>query len=352
MRLALALAAVLAVPAAAAPAAGLQQLQCFVATGCARATAVAAPAGVVVSGDGRTVYVRSGVGALGTLGVFGRGTTGRLRQLQCVARRTRACADGRGLETPAALAVSPDGRSVYVAARNGRSLGVYRRLASGKLVAAGSVGGLSHPQAVAVSPDGRTVYVGGDRTYILARRATGAVRLVSTAPAAAAAIALTPNGRFVYTAAGGGAHGFLRAWRRNATTGALTPIGATLCGPADGPGCTTAPGLLQPAALAFTPGSSRLWIVSTVSAAVTQYRVDPATGAIGAAVARRGRLPLAFDVALAGGQAYVAFRDGVAVLDTALRPRGVTRLARATGVAAVGRSVYAASSRRITVFAR
>jgi hypothetical protein len=144
----------------------------------------------------------------------------------------------------------------------------------------------------------------------------------------------------------------MRAWRRNATTGALSQIGATLCGPADGPGCTTAPGLLQPAALAFTAGSSRLWIVSTVSAAVTQYRVDPLTGALGAAVARRGGLPLAFDLALAGGRAYVAFRDGVAVLDTALGPQGVARLTRATGVAAVGRNVYAASSRRITVFAR
>ncbi len=346
----------LALAGAAVPATGLRQVQCFAAAtaGCARATAVSLPAGAVVSPDGRTVYVRSGVGSLGSVGVFARtAATGRLRQIQCVARRTRLCTDGRGLETPSALALSRDGRSAYVTAANGRSLGVYARRANGTLVPSGSVVGVSHPLSVAVSPDGRNVYVGGDRTYVFARSATGALRLVATVPGQDAALVVAPNGRTVYGAGGGGAHGFLRAWRRNAATGTLTPLGPVLCGlAADLPGCTIGLGLLQPAALAFTPGSSLLWIVSTVSGAVVQYRVDRTTGAVGAFVARRGGLPLATGLALAGARAYVSYRDGIAAFDASLRPAGTTALRHASGVAAFGRSVVATSPRRISVFAR
>jgi DNA-binding beta-propeller fold protein YncE len=332
---------------------GLRRLQCFApaTAGCTRATAVGLPAGAVVSADGRTVYVRSGVGSLGSLGVFARAASGRLTQIQCVARHTSVCADGRGLETPSAIALSPDGQSAYVAAVNGRSVGIYRRLASGRLVATGLVTGVSRPRAVAVSPDGRNVYVGGDRLWTFARSSTGGLRLVGSGGFATNALVITPNGRFVYTAGGGGSHGFLFAWRRNPATGFLSQVGPALCGRTDGPGCTPGLGLLQPVALAFTPGSSRLWIVATVSAAVTQYRVA-ANGAIGALVARRGGLPLATGLALAGGRAYVSFRDGIASFDASLRPTGTTPLRGATGVAALGRSVYAASPRRVTVFAR
>jgi DNA-binding beta-propeller fold protein YncE len=341
--------------AAASATGGLRQLQCFApaTAGCIRATAVGLPAGAVVSANGRTVYVRSGVGSLGSLGVFARAATGRLTQIQCVARNTKVCADGRGLETPSSIALSPDDRSAYVTAANGRSLGVYRRVASGRLVAAGSVAGLSHPLSFAVSPDGRNVYVGGDRTYVFARSRTGSLRLVGSVAGQEGALLVTPNGRTVYGAGGGGTHGFLRAWSRGATNGMLTPVGPVVCGVAsDLRGCRTGPGLLQPAALAFTAASSRLWIVSTVSAAITQYRVNTSTGAIGAFVARRGGLPLATGLALAGGSAYVSFRDGIASFDASLRPTGTAALRGALGVAAFGGSVYAASSGRTTVFAR
>jgi DNA-binding beta-propeller fold protein YncE len=334
---------------------GLRQLQCFApgTAGCTRPTAVGLPAGAVVSANGRTVYVRSGVGSLGSLGVFTRSATGRLTQIQCVARHTRVCADGRGLETPAALALSPDGRSAYVTATNGRSLGIYRRVPSGKLVSAGFVAGVSHPLSVVVSPDGRNVYVGGDRLYVFARSSTGSLRLTGTVPGQTGALVVTPNGRTVYGAGGGGTHGFLRAWSRGASNGKLTPVGPVLCGVStDLPGCRTGLGLLQPAALAFTPGSSRLWVVSTVSASIAQYRVNTTTGAIGSLVARRGGLPLATGLALGGGRAYVSFRDGIASFDASLRPTGTTVLRGALGVAAFGRSVYAASSGRLTVFAR
>src|SRR5262249_20854511 len=147
------------------------------------------------------------------------------------------------------------------------------------------------------------------------RRANGALRLVTSLASPATALVVTPNGRFVYSAGGGGAHGWLRAWRRDAGSGRLTAVGTPRCGVAsDLAGCATGPGLLQPAALAFTPGTSLVWVVSAVSGAVTQYRVDATTGALGTNAAVRRGLPLAAGLALSGGRAYVAFRDGIAVL--------------------------------------
>lgn len=293
----------------------------------ARATGVAAFAS--------SVYVRGGVGSLGELHVYVRDPrTGRLRRLQCVARHARACADGRGLETPSALAVAPDGRSVYVTALNGRSLGVYARAADGRLSSRGSVGGLSHPQAVAVSRDGRDVYVGGDRLWVFARAASGSLRLVETEPVDARALAVSPDGTQVYAGGGGGYHGTLTAFARDPATGRLTQT-AAVSSPAT-------PGIEQPAQLAATDGG--LFAVGTVSGAVTRFD----RGLRETAIARS--LPLAFGLAVGSGRVHVAYRDGVASFDASLRRLGALRLAHATGVAAAGASVYAVSPGRVTTY--
>ena len=97
--------------------------------------------GIAVSPGGRLVVARSGVGSLGTLTVFRRAATGKLTRLQCVTRHARRCLDGRGLETPSAIAIPRDGTNLYVTAANGRSVGSYR-IVGGKLALAGSVAGL------------------------------------------------------------------------------------------------------------------------------------------------------------------------------------------------------------------
>jgi DNA-binding beta-propeller fold protein YncE len=112
------------------------------------------------------------------LAVFVRDrTTGALRQLPgakgCLGPTTRGgCTAGRGLSGPESVVVSPDGRNVYVAssgglavfARDGRS-GVLRQLGgtAGCLLAAGHPAGCAHqskvvPEVLAVSADGRNVY--------------------------------------------------------------------------------------------------------------------------------------------------------------------------------------------------
>jgi 6-phosphogluconolactonase (cycloisomerase 2 family) len=290
--------------------------------------------GVAVSPDGRTVYVRRGIGSLGALAVFARNRyTGRLTRIQCVARHVRGCVDGRGLETPSAIAIPRDGTSVYVTAANGRSVGIYRRAASGRLTSAGSVQGLAHPLSVAVSPDGATVYVGGDRLWVFSRQRGGGLRLVQTVSEPARALAAT-NGA-VYAGSGGGAHGTLVAYDR-AGDGTLTESARV--------DSTAVPGIQQPAQLVAARGA--VFLASTVSGAVTRF--DPTLDET--AIARG--LPLAFGLAVTD-RVYVAYRDGVAAFEPAdLKAAGKTRLTRATGVGGWGRHVYAASRDRVSAYAR
>jgi 6-phosphogluconolactonase (cycloisomerase 2 family) len=333
----LALAAFLALAASAAAAAPLHRVQCVgAAKGCTRGYAVAAPTGVVVSRDGRNVYVRNGVGSRGSLGVFTRnGASGRLTQVECVARRARPCVDGRGLETPAALALSPDGKSLYAAARNGRSVGIYRRIAHGNLRAAGSVTGIAHPSALAVSPDGRFVYAGGDRLWIYARAASGGLKLAATVAEPATALALSGDGATLYAGSGGGAHGTVVAFARDATSGGLTES-ARVDAPAT-------PGIQQPAQIVVARGS--VYVVSTVSGAVARF--DRALRPTGLA---RG-LPRAFGLAVSD-RVWVAYRDGVASFSLALVRGPRAALKGATGVAAYGRFAYATSPGGVTVLRR
>ena len=311
---------------AVASGAGLTQLQ-----------SLAVPRASGVAAFASTVYVRAGVGSLGQLRVFARDArSGKLRQLQCVARHAAHCTDGRGLETPSSIAVSPDGRSLYVTATNGRAVGVYARAASGKLTARGSAGGLSHPQSVAVSADGRSVYVGGDRLWVFARASSGALGLVETQPVGAQAVAVAPDGTAVYAGSGGGYHGSLAAFARNPATGTLTET-ATVSAPAT-------PGIEQPALLVATRDG--LYAVGTVSGAVTRFDPDLTQTCIARS------LPLAFGLAVASDRVYVGYRDGVETLDRALRPVATTRLHATTGVAAAGTSLYAVSSGRVTTYRR
>jgi 6-phosphogluconolactonase (cycloisomerase 2 family) len=150
---------------------------------CRRARAVDAPEGMVVSPDGKNLYLA----AIGfatdhdAVAVFKRNRrSGRLRQLSrragCVGkRRAEGCTRVRALDNPVDVAVSPDGRNVYVASLFSDAVAVFaRERARGKLRQLpgrhGCVGrrpregcsrtaGLSGPQELGISPDGRHVYV-------------------------------------------------------------------------------------------------------------------------------------------------------------------------------------------------
>lgn len=133
--------AALAVLAGAAPAlaASITESECFQAPGtgrgCAAGTGLQGAAAVAVSPDGRSVYVGGNVEERGTLLVFTRDpATGRLTQTACFAERTRGgCTANEALFGVNDVVVARDGRTVYALGILPGSVGVFRRDAEGAL---------------------------------------------------------------------------------------------------------------------------------------------------------------------------------------------------------------------------
>ena len=132
-----------------------------------------------MSPDGKDVYATSV--ASNTVVILSRSrSTGSLTQLGsgagCIANvATPGCATGRALAGPDIVAVSPDGKSVYVGAFKGSALGVFSRNTStgaltqptdttGCIVEIPTAGcatalALANPEGLTVSADGANVYV-------------------------------------------------------------------------------------------------------------------------------------------------------------------------------------------------
>jgi DNA-binding beta-propeller fold protein YncE len=282
--------------------------------GCAAGRALFGPESVVVSPDGRNVYL----GSDGGLAVFARNArSGALRQLRgsagCLlaAAQVARCSHRGALRqlSPAVLAVSGDGRNVYAltSADERAALLVYRRnresgaltrlagrtgcIATPALAASGCTGAasLTGPWfcfSLAVSPDGSNIYLGscGDLT-IFSRNADGGLTQTgcidangppgqpcagNTGTQPQTSIALSPGGKNLYfafnigrtnptthTAAAGGITVFARA-----TDGSLTRLGGTngcLTETGSRGACTKARGLESPHALALSPDGRNLY---------------------------------------------------------------------------------------------
>ena len=225
--------------------------------------------GVAVSPDGRSVYVAS----TSSVAIFDRDTTtGALAQKAglagCVSDdgSRGACQDGTSLEGPRDVAVSPDGKSLYVASRalaggcsSCDSVAIFDRdTTTGALaqkpgtagcVSQGGSGGacqdgraLADADGLAVSPDGTSVYVAGDSSLAILDRDTsgalaqksGTAGCVSETGSSGAcqngrvlgfggAVAVSPDGRSVYVASSSG----VAILGRNRTTGALAQMAGT-----------------------------------------------------------------------------------------------------------------------------
>ncbi len=194
-----------------------------------------------------------------------------------------------GLGGAFAVAASPDGANLYVASLYDDAVAVFARdFATGSVTlievqqqGVGGVDGITQPQAVAVSPDGKNVYVAGwadDAVAVFARNpATGALSFVERqthgvngvdAMLAPWALAVSPDGAHVYVA---GDHS-LTVFTRNQQTGALSVVETELNG------INGVTGLEEPHAVTVSPDGASVYVAGWLDDAVLVFARNPTSG--------------------------------------------------------------------------
>jgi DNA-binding beta-propeller fold protein YncE len=161
---------------------------------CADGHELGQPLSVAVSPDGKSVYVASYYPSNAVVRLNRNPTTGAIAQpagaAGCVSQDGfGSCAAGHALDFPYSVAVSPDGKNVYVASYSSNAVArLNRNPTTGALTqpagAAGCVSqtgagpcadghALVYPHSVAVSPDGKSVYStsGGSKAVVRFNRA-------------------------------------------------------------------------------------------------------------------------------------------------------------------------------------
>ena len=290
--------------------------------GCGRARGLLNALAVAVSPDDKHVYVASsgtdnGVGSNAVAAFSRAGDSGALTSVGCVSDsggdgRTGTdgfCADGDALLGASGLAVSPDGRHVYVSSHSSNGIAwLARDAASGKLSPAGCIKNfpradrcragfaLEGTSGVAVSPDGKSVYVtadtpgsvsvfsrdadSGDLEPVMCVSETGSDGLCAdgTALLGASSVIVSPDGRQVFVTAE--SIGGVTAYARDPADGRLTPQSCLLDKAPKGGSCASAPNLDGAAASAISPDGKTLFVASTGDQALALFARNADTGAL------------------------------------------------------------------------
>ena len=253
--------------------------------------------GVAVSPDGKSVYLTSD--SEGSVIHFKRSTeTGALTYEDCVTSRSSGCESGDdvpGLSGAWGIAVSPDGKSVYVAANTRNAIVSFTRnestgtLSDEGCLASHNVGcgagnevapGLEGATDVAVSPDGKNVYVasgvagsgvGSISTFVRSNAGVltyGGCAAYEDAKCAetgntgldgAGGVAISPDGKNVYVASE--SSDAIASFDRSGASGALSYEGC-LTGAANGCGETEVAGLKGAFGVTVSPDGTSVYVVS------------------------------------------------------------------------------------------
>ncbi len=305
----------------------------------------------------------------------------------CVADKSKpikGCGAGRALQGPGpfmgsrAIALSPDGYSVYVASSKSDAIAIFRRNAqsgaltqakgaAGCIAARGASGcaeavGLDGPNSVAVSADGKNVYA-TSRTAnsITTFRRDGKTGALTQLPGNAGCIAgvalpgcatgrallgpdvvtISPNGANVYVGSFFGNE--VAVFARSRDGGILTqPGGSGGCiAETSSSGCAVGIALGAPEGMAISPSGAWVYVASALSNAVAVLARDPGTGALSQARDGSGCI---VDAALSGcttgfeigGANAAATAPNGDLYVTSLLSNSVTALTRSSPTATMG----------------
>ena len=231
------------------------------------------------------------------LAVFTRDRTGALHQLGCLGPTTRgACVAGRALDGPESVVVSPDGRNVYVGSSGG--IAVFARVARTGILRqlTGSAGALREPGvlALAVSPDGRNVYaVSGpnDHELLLAFRRNGSGALTKVGapatrfvgPGFCYSLATSADGRSLYV----GSCGDLTVFSRNAS-GGLTQTQCIDASGTPGHGCRGDTGTEPQTSIALSRDGRNLYFAFNIGRKAQPGGITAFTRAASGSLTRLG----------------------------------------------------------------
>ena len=303
--------------------------------------------------------------------------TGKRGCLVDRAAKAGTCARARALDGPGpfmgsrAIAVSPDGKNVYVAASNSDAIAIFSRdrqtgvltqapKAAGCIAAKAADGcavalGLDEPNSVAVSRNGRNVYAtsraGNSVSSFVRNPKTGALRQLPPPlagcisglpiPGCAAGLALlapdvvvvSPDGNNVYVGSFFG--NSVAAFARNPATGALTQLaGSAACIAEATAGCATGIALKSVEGLAISGNGASVYAATALSNAVVTLSRDPSTGALAQAsdgsgcVVESALTGCALGRQLGGANAVAVSPGGSGVYVTSLFSNSVTSFSR------------------------
>ncbi len=288
-------------------------------------TAVDEPVALAISPDGADVYVVAQGGDANDLVTFSRDSgTGLLTKQGCIAHEAPGgeceTRGAKGLNMPYGVAVSPDGKNVYVASysedavsefsRNTESGAVEQLPAPNNCISSDeasecgttSAVGLERAIGIVVSPDGKDVYAAaggesGEGAIVALERDPGTGALtqlpeeagcISTSNEACAHgtaingpedLVVSPDGKNIY--ANSYDDGAVIELDRNPETGALTQLGClanSLAGET-GP-CTQVKSIAGALGVAISPGGQNLYVSSNNEDAVAAFERNPETGAL------------------------------------------------------------------------
>jgi fibronectin-binding autotransporter adhesin len=270
-----------------------------------------------------------------------------------------------------AIAISPDGKNVYVASSRSDAITVFKRNAkTGKLTQGAGITGciaakgagdcatgidLEGPNSVAVSPDGRSVYatsLDSNAIDVFARNpSTGALTQSSSGGCIANVptsdctigraldgpdvVVVSPDGRNVYVGAFKG--NTLAVFARDPSTGALTqPSGTSGC-ISYAPLAECAPGaaLAAPEGMAISPDGDNIYVAAALSSAIDVFTRNPSTGALtqasggGGCIVETALADCTTGTQLGGADAVAVSPDDSDVYVTSVLSNSVTSFTRA-----------------------